>query len=261
MELTYKLSELPILKDDGLPPKAYYRISEAADILGTTTDALIHYGATRRLEIVVPPPENCWAEATNIITKETNVPFLSPTLLVLAAEKCEEIEFYGHTAVCSFRSGYELWGKNVMRCDPFEPQLDEEGSVINPEESRHWEYLLHGREESTTLFINDSSCLFVMAEELRRFKAGGKRERPDVDLEKKQGNVGLDKNKPDQLAALNQAFWKFWANANQEDKATHPKNTDVAAWLETKKFTPTLAKKAASIIRPEWASVGRKPDE
>ena len=40
MTLEYKIPELPILKDDGLPPKVYYRLEEAAEMLHTTSDAL-----------------------------------------------------------------------------------------------------------------------------------------------------------------------------------------------------------------------------
>ena len=65
----------------------------------------------------------------------------------------------------------------------------------------------------------------------------------------------------DQLITLNQAASKFWANADPEDRGTHPKNADVAKWLTLRGYSPTLADKAVSIIRPEWAPSGRKPEE
>lgn len=65
----------------------------------------------------------------------------------------------------------------------------------------------------------------------------------------------------DKLATLNQAAAHFWANADREDRGTHPKNADVAAWLEKRGYSQGLAAKAASIIRPEWAPTGRKPEE
>jgi hypothetical protein len=68
-------------------------------------------------------------------------------------------------------------------------------------------------------------------------------------------------NKPDKLAALNQAFWRFWANAKQNERGTHPGNADVEAWLEDRGYSSSMAKKAASIIRPEWVPSGRKPEE
>lgn len=69
-------------------------------------------------------------------------------------------------------------------------------------------------------------------------------------------------NESNELAILNQASLKFWANADRDDRTTHPKNEVVAAWLLEKGFSSkSRAKIAASIIRPEWASSGRIPEE
>jgi hypothetical protein len=65
----------------------------------------------------------------------------------------------------------------------------------------------------------------------------------------------------DKLAKMNQAAAKYWGNADRNDRGTHPTNTTVAAWLIQQGFSPTLADKAATIIRPEWAPTGRKPEE
>lgn len=63
------------------------------------------------------------------------------------------------------------------------------------------------------------------------------------------------------LAILNQAATRFWGNADPNDKGTHPNNSDVVAWLVLNRFTETLAEKGATIIRPDWAFTGRKPEE
>jgi hypothetical protein len=63
------------------------------------------------------------------------------------------------------------------------------------------------------------------------------------------------------LARMNQAAAKFWANADREDRGTHPDNATVTVWLVNQGFSQTLAEKAATIIRPEWAPSGRKPEE
>lgn len=63
------------------------------------------------------------------------------------------------------------------------------------------------------------------------------------------------------LAKMNQASAKFWSNADRDDRGTHPENAKVAAWLVQQGFSPTLADKAATIIRPDWAPSGRKPEE
>ena len=65
----------------------------------------------------------------------------------------------------------------------------------------------------------------------------------------------------DKLAKLNQAAARFWGNADRDDRGTHPDNATVAAWLVQQGFTPTLADKATTIIRPEWAPTGRKPED
>jgi len=64
----------------------------------------------------------------------------------------------------------------------------------------------------------------------------------------------------DALVLLNRASRHWWENADKNDPCTHPKNSDVAAWLIEKGMTKSLAERAASIIRPEWAHTGRKPD-
>ena len=63
------------------------------------------------------------------------------------------------------------------------------------------------------------------------------------------------------LTKLNQAATKFWANADRDDRGTHPENAKVIAWLVGQGFSETLAGSAATIIRPEWAPTGRKPEE
>lgn len=65
----------------------------------------------------------------------------------------------------------------------------------------------------------------------------------------------------DKLATLNQAATRWWANADRNDASTHPTNAAVAAWLIDRGFSETLADKAATIVRPEWAPTGRKSDK
>lgn len=65
----------------------------------------------------------------------------------------------------------------------------------------------------------------------------------------------------DSLATLNQASATFWANADPNDNTTHPLNSTVETWLIERKFSPTMAEKGATIIRPKWATRGRKADK
>lgn len=79
--------------------------------------------------------------------------------------------------------------------------------------------------------------------------------KPEMTMPKSHANVS------DKLAKMNQASMKFWGNADRDDRGTHPDNATVAKWLEGEGFSSTLADKAATIIRPEWAPTGRKPEE
>jgi hypothetical protein len=63
------------------------------------------------------------------------------------------------------------------------------------------------------------------------------------------------------LHILNEAANRFWGNADRDERDTHPTNKNVVTWLVEKGFSQTLAGKAATIIRPEWAPTGRKPEE
>ena len=65
----------------------------------------------------------------------------------------------------------------------------------------------------------------------------------------------------DKLATLNQAAKRFWGNANRDERDTHPINSTVVAWLVDRGYKKTLAEKGATIIRPDWAPTGRKPEE
>jgi hypothetical protein len=66
----------------------------------------------------------------------------------------------------------------------------------------------------------------------------------------------------DKLMYLVQASRKFWAKVDRNDPTTHARNGDVAKWLVDEcEMSPALAAKAASIIRPEWAVVGRPQDK
>lgn len=65
----------------------------------------------------------------------------------------------------------------------------------------------------------------------------------------------------DKLAILNQAADRFWKNAKRLDRETHPLNAEIEGWLVERGFSSSLAKSAATIVRPDWAPVGRKPEE
>jgi hypothetical protein len=63
------------------------------------------------------------------------------------------------------------------------------------------------------------------------------------------------------LAFLNQAALVFWKNAKRGDRTTHQPNSKVESWFVEHGFSESLASKAATIIRPDWAPTGRPPQE
>jgi hypothetical protein len=67
------------------------------------------------------------------------------------------------------------------------------------------------------------------------------------------------------LQLMNQAAARFWgANVDKKDRTTHETNETVAAWLIRQgksDFSKSAADNAASLIRPEWAPTGRKPEK
>lgn len=60
---------------------------------------------------------------------------------------------------------------------------------------------------------------------------------------------------------MNRAAVEFWSTADRDNRATHPNNADVSAWLHKQGMSKAAANNAASLIRPEWAPTGRKPGE
>lgn len=95
------------------------------------------------------------------------------------------------------------------------------------------------------------AVIVVRTDALREFERRGN----DAPLPTSRAHVS------DKLAKMNQAAARFWGNADRADRGTHPDNASVAAWLVKQGLSPTLADKAATIIRPEWVPTGRKPEE
>lgn len=82
--------------------------------------------------------------------------------------------------------------------------------------------------------------------------------------ESKQESYSSFHEQPLSLKLANNAFSRFWGNANPAEKDTQPNNSDIAKWVIEQsggKITQTMADKIAQIIRPEWAATGRKPEK
>lgn len=99
--------------------------------------------------------------------------------------------------------------------------------------------------------LSDDAVIVVRTEYLRELES------PEANVQAGTSHA----NRSDQLAIMNQASFRFWSKAERTDRGTHPDNATVAEWLIERRFSKSTANIAASIIRPEWAPVGRKPEE
>ncbi len=63
---------------------------------------------------------------------------------------------------------------------------------------------------------------------------------------------------PRTLRLMITAYREYWSDVSHDNAAIHPSNPDVADWLKGQGLSPNQATNAASLIRPEWATTGRK---
>ena len=244
-----------------LPERLYYRLADAAQLLGCSADDLLHYGACGYLEITACA-DRLWAQGSLWRPNESNesdfkalrcygfVALFSLTLI--------RIEKAGYSHASMARCVYSHTPKGLVRAslngalpEMLEPY--ENLGFFNISKSPPHNGLVIG--EAVKFSTID---LWVRTEELRRFQKEGS---SHVQSDPPMPEATVFSGRSDKLAYLNQAAAKFWANASLSERATHPDNNAVAEWLMNKGYSQSLADKGASIIRPEWASVGRKPEE
>jgi hypothetical protein len=254
-----------------LPERLYYRLADAAQIVGCSRDDLLHYGARGYLEVITRSPY-CWARGNEFDYDEglpffTTQPYVGFHFCALFPRVLCEIEVNGVALYDSARDLYKFVNGRLSR------GMSENGFVHfpaevanrNPESAFYW--IISKERVDVAMPLDQRGFhdievrmddLWVRAEELRRFQIDGS---SHVQSDPPMPEATVFSGRSDKLAYLNQAAAKFWANANPSDRATHPDNDAVAAWLEGKGYSASLALKGASIVRPDWASVGRKPEE
>lgn len=80
--------------------------------------------------------------------------------------------------------------------------------------------------------------------------------------QKQQSNlISGNPNMSNKLSLQITASMKFWSCADRDDKSTFPETNEIVQWFENKGLSTSSAEKAASLIRPEWAGAGRKPEK
>jgi len=271
MNSKYQREEPPKLTNDDFPPKTFYRLGEAADILGCSKRTLIHYGATARLQLLAGIPENAVVFPKNFVSGEVDDSrFDTPNFFVLPTSSCLQIDMHGRTTVRTCSSCYEIYGRFEVPIYPYsQTDPDDENQI---KENRRWYFVL----SSSADFLGDDSAvqgisvkrsdLRIFAKEIQRFKScpeNGIDQELDISAEKNRNRESRsNQNRSDKLALLNQVFFKYWSNADPGDPQTHPKNAVVVSWLiEHGRYSRALAEKAATIIRPEWAKIGRPQEK
>jgi hypothetical protein len=240
----------------------YYKITDAAKILGCDVSDLQHLGATDKLSFYLMlinedievgmnayMGEDPRGVPIKIEYKETHIRYTGLALLHSDALKALETN-----SDYSVSFAYDLLDEadDVKRfmnfyLDMFDAHFDFSYYFTNG--TIHFHY--------TNLFI-----LNIDLERLKKRYPNNFLDAVTKPAAKKPINdKATHAHVSDNLATLNQASTRFWANADPNDSATHPLNSAVAAWLIERSFTQTLADKGATIIRPTWATTGRKADK
>lgn len=229
----------------------YVRLAQAAAMLDTDADTLLIAAAEGRIQLYFLM--NRFVFAQKGYFEDLNDPSIdkSSWSWVPVEEKIEHFKFVTlppeDAADLLIKNAVE-WGSNSTflsieaadgtswACDPGEPLLTQ------------------GCQEWRVISKN---AVFLSRADVEAIKAAHATPAPDTI---KNAPIPDRSHISDWLALLNQAARRWWANAVRHDPATHPSNAAVAAWLIEKGMTKSLAERAASIIRPEWAHTGRKPD-
>lgn len=229
------------------------RLNKAADALGTDEDGLLIAATENRIRLhwllnrIVHAEQGFYEEAINPQPDEP------PNWWV---PEDFAIKHFMYIPLSTEEAAELLKGAStIARAFMLSEQMGPNGSYWTPQTG----YAIEGgglTEDDLQVSRND---IFVKHSDVEEIKSRG------------SAILGQSTNNPppihgrehvsDKLAKINQAAVKFWGNADRHDRGTHPDNPTVAAWLEERGFSPTLADKAATIIRPEWAPPGRKPEE
>lgn len=222
-----------------LPARKYIRLPHAAEMLNCTIEDIVHWAATDQTKIGIP-----------YVSDGFNPPYVyDPDNVDIRLE-----DYYGFAFI---PSGNLITAEVSGVCRFISLSLPDDRFIMFPPGSPDIEY----SEECPSEFTRYGNGipleeLFIRAEELAELI------QPDSRHDSHNETHTTDRaHVSDRLAILNQAAQKFWANADRADRTTHHTNDEVVAWLVSKGYSESLADKAATIIRPEWAGTGRKPEK
>ena len=216
----------------------YIRLAQAAEVLGTDQGTLLIAGAEARIEL-----HGLFNQIVRAVKKEhvaTDAPWEVDTVIVDQARmRISFVPLQPHSCAELIRKGDtgEIQYLTDIGGDGIAWEVDEDIDV--------------GYIPLDLIFVKRGDIEAIKSEHATP-APGTIKDVPPAQTDRSHVS--------DELVLLNQAARRWWANADRHDPATHPGNAAVAAWLIEKGMTKSLAERAASIIRPEWAHTGRKPD-
>lgn len=171
--------DLPIVQDNGLPPKAYYSLEDAANILKCSKNDVLHYAATDRIEIVASMDVldvACIIEGAGDRNKEDKRP-VAVDFCSIYAHAARELELTGLTYLSYAVWGYEVDGPGVGGGPPWNYERRFPGGYrFHRDESVADDGDWDDGSENYSNVIEDLAvtpdAVYVMATALSRFKKG-----------------------------------------------------------------------------------------
>ncbi|MFZ1548212.1 MAG: hypothetical protein WAT12_14120, partial [Candidatus Nitrotoga sp.] len=247
--------KIPKIGNDPKHVRIYYSLEEATKIIKAsknieaagavtfTKEDLLHFASMGKIRLITAVPSNVDIYYGHHDSYHDTTPLTHPDLLVLKSSYCRQIEFNIELEQSDFNDGFmvDRYG-NVHSWPPSSP---ERGRLV---------WRTRNADELIKIKITQDR-LFVMSFDLASF-LDGKLPQQLESLPNEEFDLEGE-HRSDQLQNLIQASTKFWEGKDPEDPASHPCNNEVANWLvEHRGFSPSLAKRSATIIRPEYAAVG-----
>lgn len=243
--------------------RLFYEISAIAKELGCSENAILDLGAHNRMELICGIPETKTLrllENTSTGERNLGVPFLTPDFLKLRPEHCFKLNTSGSALVKDSDVGYRLSeGRAPLKLHPsdsderlpFDAEKRKEISWKDPR--RAWKAWTFDKDGSPNPLTVTKETVFVSQAEISDYLR-----RPEEGFFDVKNEFNSDF-----LQYMKQAAGMFWGHAKvvKAKPETHPKTQDIEDWFVEKEMSKTLAKAAASLIRPSFAGKGRPPED
>lgn len=211
--------------------REFYPLSMAALVVGCSEDDLIYLGRVGKLNFYIDPGNWARRKLGSLTALMINDPILidDPVHLSKLARDLECTLFFTEQY-----PDYALEDKDAIKSDSMENSHEE---FSDPEFG----------------VIVTRDRLVIMAADLMQL-------RQQITNRSESNYLPIHPHQSQRLKLLFNASEHFWKNADPKDRDTHPTNEAVSKWLVGQGLSKRLADAGTSIIRPEWAATGRKPD-